>query len=270
MNAESKPQFLDRQTHQLAFHGLKGSGPTLVWLGGFRSDMDGTKALALEAFARQRQQACLRFDYAGHGKSTGAFTDGTISSWADDAQAMINAKAAGEVVLIGSSMGGWIALLLARDAALRAKQTNVPSPIKGLVLLAPAPDFTQTLMWPRFTEDQRQTILSTGQLSQPSPYDDEPTIITHALIEDGKQNLVLDGTIETQCPVRIIQGVADPDVPHTHALKLFDALVGENVQMTLIKDGDHRLSRPEDIEVLNRTLEALMHNIGTTAGGTLL
>lgn len=251
------PSFLDRGSHQLAFEQTAGDGPTLVWLGGFRSDMTGSKAMKVEEYAKERGQACLRFDYAGHGQSTGDFADGTIGSWRDDAAAVIEAKASGDTILVGSSMGGWIGLLLAIDEDKRAKAEGRASRIKSLVLIAPAPDFTQALMWPKFSDAERDTILSDGRLVQPSPYDPEPTIITRDLIEEGKNHLILDGLIETACPVRILQGVADPDVPHTHALKLMDALAGEDVVMTLIKDGDHRLSRDEDLATLVRVLDAL-------------
>lgn len=251
------PSFLDRGTHELAFHKVAGAGPTLVWLGGFRSDMTGTKAMTLEAYAKGRGQACLRFDYAGHGQSSGAFTDGTIGAWSEDAAAMIEAETSGDVVLVGSSMGGWIGLLLAMRQAEWARAAKHKSRVKALVLIAPAPDFTQKLMWPNFSDTEKETITRDGQLVQPSPYDPEPTIITRDLIEDGKNHLILDGMIETACPVRIIQGVLDDAVPHTHALKLMDVLAGEDVVMTLIKDGDHRLSRDSDLETLVRVLDAL-------------
>jgi pimeloyl-ACP methyl ester carboxylesterase len=255
------PSFLDRGTHKLAYEKVEGSGPTLVWLGGFRSDMTGSKAMCVEDYAKAQNggqgQACLRFDYAGHGASSGAFADGCIGDWRDDARAMIAAEAGEEVILIGSSMGGWIALLLAIEEAKAAKAAQRKSQIKALVLIAPAPDFTQKLMWPKFTQEQQKTILTEGQLVEPSPYDPEPTIITRKLIEDGKAHLILDDLIETACPVRILQGVADPDVPYTHALKLLDSLAGEDVVMTLIKDGDHRLSRDEDLDALVRVLDAL-------------
>lgn len=252
-----EPSYLDRGAHKLAFHKTEGSGPTLVWLGGFRSDMTGSKAMTVEAYAKGRGQACLRFDYAGHGQSTGAFTDGTIGSWTEDAAAIIEAETEGDLILIGSSMGGWIGLLLAIEEAKRAKSRKHKSRIKALVLIAPAPDFTQKLMWPKFSDAERQTILQEGQLVEPSPYDPEPTIITRNLIEDGKNHQILDDMIETACPVRILQGVLDDAVPHTHALKLMDVLAGEDVVLTLIKDGDHRLSRDSDLETLVRVLDAL-------------
>ncbi|MBV6656136.1 MAG: alpha/beta hydrolase [Devosiaceae bacterium] len=251
--------FFDRGSHTLAYHHTTGDGPTLVWLGGFRSDMDGSKALAVEAYARERGQACLRFDYSGHGQSTGAFTDGTIGSWTEDARAIISALVPGPKILIGSSMGGWIGLLLAIDAA------KAGDPMDALVLIAPAPDFTEELMWPRFTPEQQRAVLEDGQLAEDSPYDPEPTIITRALFEDGRNHLILGAPITTGCPVRILQGVADTAVPHTHALRLMDALVGEDVVLSLVKDGDHRLSRPEDLDLLVRTLDAL----GRPAGSLL-
>lgn len=251
------PSFLDRGTHKLAFHKLAGAGPTLVWLGGFRSDMTGSKAMTVESYAKGRGQACLRFDYAGHGQSTGAFTDGTVGSWTEDAAAMVEAETEGDLILLGSSMGGWIGLLLAMEEAKRAKTAGHKSRIRALVLIAPAPDFTQKLMWPKFSDEEKETILLEGQLIQPNPYDPEPTIITRKLIEDGKTHQILDDTIETKCAVRILQGVLDDAVPHTHALKLMDALAGEDVVMTLIKDGDHRLSRDSDLQTLVRVLDAL-------------
>ncbi len=251
------PSFLDRGTNRLAYEKTEGNGPTLIWLGGFRSDMTGSKAMRVEEYAKERGQACLRFDYSGHGQSTGAFADGTIGAWRDDAATMIEAEAPGDVVLVGSSMGGWIALLLAMDEAKRAKVEGRAGRIKALVLIAPAPDFTQELMWPKFSQVERDTILRDGRLVQPSPYDPEPTIITRNLIDESREHLILDSLIETACPVRILQGVADPDVPHTHALRLMDALAGEDVVMTLIKDGDHRLSRDSDLAALARTLDAL-------------
>lgn len=256
--------FLQRPQHRLAYHKLDGKAPTLVWLGGFRSDMTGSKAMALEDYARARGQACLRFDYAGHGQSGGRFVDGCIGDWRDDAAAMIAAQAQGERILVGSSMGGWIALLLAIEEARRTRAERRASAIKALVLIAPAPDFTQALMWDQMDEADRQTLLRDGQLVRPSAYDSEPTIITARLIEDGKKHGVLGSAIETMCPVRILQGVADPDVPHTHALKLMDSLVGEDVVLTLIKDGDHRLSRESDLETLRRVLCGLLERPART------
>jgi pimeloyl-ACP methyl ester carboxylesterase len=221
--------------------------PGVVFLPGFRSDMQGAKALALREHCLARGRALLRFDYSGHGESDGRFGDGTIGQWADDAIAVLDALTEGPQVLVGSSMGGWIALLLARAR---------PERVAALVGIAPAPDFTETLMWPAFTEAQRAQILSDGVIHLPSQYG-EPTPVTRALIEDGRRHLLLRAPIPIACPVRILQGMRDPDVPWEHALKLVDALAAEDVRLHLIKDGDHRLSRPEDLRLLVETLDAL-------------
>jgi pimeloyl-ACP methyl ester carboxylesterase len=232
---------------QIAVRRQPGAGPGLVWLGGFKSDMGGTKAVALDQWAGTQCRACLRFDYSGHGESGGRFVDGTISRWLADSLAVFTAFCDGPQVLVGSSMGGWIALLLARE--LR----RAPSPkasLAGMVLVAPAPDFTEVLMWNHFPEEVRREIEVKGVWERPSQYSDEPYLITKALIEDGRRHLLLGGLIETGCPVRILQGVQDPDVPWSHAVELVSRLAQDDVVLTLVKDGDHRLSRPEDIERL--------------------
>jgi pimeloyl-ACP methyl ester carboxylesterase len=210
---------------------------TFVWLCGFRSDMTGGKAMALEAWARQTGHGAVLFDYSGHGQSDGRFEDATISTWREDALAVIDAQTEGPLVLVGSSMGGWIALL----AALAR-----PGRVKGLVLIAPAPDFTEKLMWPEFTPGQQAEIMSQGFTLRPSAYAD-PYPITQALIEDGRQWSILDQDIPFAGPVRILQGMQDADVPWGHALALTTALTTDDLVLTLIKDGDHRLSRDEDI-----------------------
>jgi pimeloyl-ACP methyl ester carboxylesterase len=246
--------------YRLAYRQIKGDTPGMIWLGGFRSDMDGTKAQALETFAKAQGHACLRFDYRGHGLSDGRFEEGTISAWLDDAKTMLHRVAEGGQILVGSSMGGWIALLLA--LAEKQKATlDKPSPIRGLVLLAPAPDFTEKLMWQGFSEDIRRTILDEGVYPLPSAYDDQPTPITRALIDDGRTHQILDGIPDLGCPVHIVQGVQDPDVPVEHVLKLKNALVQDNVQLTLIKDGDHRLSRPQDLELLNSVYKQMLDRL---------
>jgi pimeloyl-ACP methyl ester carboxylesterase len=232
---------------RLAWARLPGSGPGVVFLPGFRSDMQGSKALALRDHCAARGQALLRFDYSGHGESAGRFEDGTIGQWAADAIAVFDALTEGKQILIGSSMGGWIALLLARAR---------PERIAGLIGIAPAPDFTERLMWPAFTEAQRTEIMTRGVLHLPSQYG-EPTPVTRALVEDGRHHNLLDAPIPLSCPVRILQGMRDPDVPWRHALALVDAIAGEDVRLHLIKDGDHRLSRPEDLLLLGETLDAL-------------
>jgi pimeloyl-ACP methyl ester carboxylesterase len=232
---------------RIAVRKRPGAAPGLVWLGGFKSDMGGTKAVALDDWAQARGRACLRFDYSAHGESGGRFADGTISRWLEESLAVFTAFCEGPQVLVGSSMGGWIALLLARE--LR----RTPSPkasVAGMALIAPAVDFTEVLMWKRFPEEIRREIETTGAWRRPSQYSDEPYLITKGLIEDGRRHLLLGGLIETGCPVRILQGVQDPDVPWSHAVELVSRLSQDDVVLTLVKDGDHRLSRPEDIERL--------------------
>lgn len=218
----------------------------LVWLGGYRSDMAGTKAVELAGLAARLGTGCVRFDYSGHGASGGAFVDGTISRWLAESLAVIDhaAKTLGtrRVVLVGSSMGGWIAL---RAVAELAKQKNIE--IAGLVLIAPAPDFTSELIEPNLTEAERTALAERGQFEEPTPYGPDPNVYTLKLIEDGRENRVLTGVIETGCPVHILQGMADPDVPYAHAVRLMEHLSGDDVVLTMIRDGDHRLSRPQDI-----------------------
>ena len=220
--------------------------PGLVWLGGFKSDMQGTKAVALDDWAREHGRACLRFDYSGHGESAGDFTDGTIGRWLEESVAVYTEFCKGSQVVIGSSMGGWIALLLAR--ALR--DIKGAAPLAGMVLIAPAVDFTEELMWKQFSAEIKREIEDKGFWMRPSAYGEEPYPITKALIEDGRKHLMLGGLIEPGCPVHILQGVQDPDVPWQHANELVSRLARDDVVLTLIKDGDHRLSRPEDIERL--------------------
>ncbi len=224
-----------------------GAPPGLVWLGGFKSDMKGTKAEALDAWARDRGRAMTRFDYSGHGESGGNFADGTIGRWLEESLAVLDAFCQGPQVLIGSSMGGWLALLLMRELARRPVP---PGTVAGLVLIAPAVDFTEELMWKRFPPEVKREIEQNGVWARPSQYSEEPYLITRELIEDGRRHLLLDGMIETGCPVRILQGVQDPDVPWQHAVELSARFARDDVVLTLVKDGDHRLSRPEDIERL--------------------
>jgi pimeloyl-ACP methyl ester carboxylesterase len=229
-----------------------GAAPGLLWLGGFKSDMQGTKAQALDAWADARGRALIRFDYSGHGESGGTFAAGTIGRWLEESLAVFDACCRGPQVLIGSSMGGWLALLLVRALARRARPVEGQGSgrVVGLVLIAPAVDFTEELMWKRFPPEVQRAIEDTGAWSRPSGYSDEPYLITRALIQEGRNHLLLGGMIETGCPVRILQGVADPDVPWQHAVELTSRLARDDVVLTLVKDGDHRLSRPEDIERL--------------------
>jgi pimeloyl-ACP methyl ester carboxylesterase len=223
-----------------------GAAPGLFWLSGYKSDMQGTKAEALARWAELQGRACVRFDYSGHGESEGKFTDGTIGRWLADSLAVFDACCRGPQILIGSSMGGWLALLLVR--ALRQRGNDGPASVAGLVLIAPAIDFTEELMWKRFTPEIRRDLAEKGIWERPSAYSPEPYLVTRRLIEEGRSHLLLGGMIETGCPVRILQGVEDPDVPWQHAVELTSRLACDDVVLTLVKDGDHRLSRPEDIE----------------------
>jgi len=223
-----------------------GAAPGLFWLGGFKSDMRGTKAQALDGWAQQHGRAITRFDYSGHGESGGTFTDGTIGRWLEESLAVFETCCGGPQVVIGSSMGGWMALLLVRALARRAPPAAAG--IAALVLIAPAVDFTEALMWKRFSPEIRQEIEQNGAWERPSRYGETPYPITRGLIEEARHHLLLDGMIETGCPVRILQGVQDPDVPWQHAVDLTARLAQDDVVLTLVKDGDHRLSRPEDVE----------------------
>lgn len=229
---------------RLAWRRVEGAAPTVVWLGGFRSDMAGTKAEALADWAKAEGRAYLRFDYFGHGESDGDFADGTITRWRADALAVLDELIAGEVVLVGSSMGGWIACLV---AAVRAER------VKAMVLVAPAPDFTEKLMAPEIPPEGRKALRDDGVWMRPSEYGD-PYPISAGLLEDGARWSILPGPVPITAPVRILQGGADPDVPWRHALELAQTLNSEDVVFTLIKDGDHRLSRPQDIARLIATV----------------
>ncbi|PYE34961.1 alpha-beta hydrolase superfamily lysophospholipase [Rhizobium sp. PP-F2F-G38] len=227
--------------------------PTLVWLGGYRSDMSGTKAVEIERYARETGCACLRLDYSGHGASGGAFRDGTISRWLEESLAVIDHAVHGPMILIGSSMGAWIALRAVQTLRARGDGQR----IQGLVLIAPAPDFTVDLIEPNLTDTERASLAERGYFEEPTPYGPDANVFTAALIEDGRANVVLSGMIETGCPIHILQGMADPDVPFAHALKLMEHLPADDVVMTLIGDGDHRLSRPEDIERILAAIDGL-------------
>lgn len=226
-----------------------GASPGLFWMGGFKSDMKGTKAEALDQWAATQGRACTRYDYSGHGESGGQFSDGTIGRWLEESLAVFTEFCRGPQIVIGSSMGGWLALLLARELRKRDPEMR-GAEIRGMVLIAPAPDFTEILMWQRFTPEIRKEIEEKGFWQRPSDYSEEPYLITRGLIEDGRRHLLLGGLIETGCPVRILQGVKDEDVPWQHATELVSHLARDDVILTLVKDGDHRLSRPEDVERL--------------------
>ncbi|MCC8980460.1 alpha/beta hydrolase [Bradyrhizobium acaciae] len=228
--------------------GAPGSGaPGLFWLGGFKSDMTGTKAIALDAWAAEHGRSCVRFDYSGHGESGGEFADGTIGRWLEESVAVFSQFCSGPQVVIGSSMGGWMALLLAREIVKRGKAGG-NGKLAGLVLIAPAPDFTEELMWKGFSPEIRAEIETNGMWLRPSEYGDgTPYPITRNLIEEGRNHLLLGSQIDVGCPVRILQGAQDPDVPWKHAFALVHRLPAEDVVLTMIQDGDHRLSRPQDI-----------------------
>lgn len=239
---------------ELAWERLDGRAPTLVFLPGFRSDMTGDKASALAAFCAERGQAMLRFDYSGHGASGGRFEDGTIGRWTDDALAAIDRLTAGPLLLVGSSMGGWIALLVALARRER---------IAALVGIAAAPDFTEALMWEAMTFEERATVMRDGVLHVPSGYGD-PYPVTRALIEDGRERLLLGGEpMAIGCPVRLLHGQRDPDVPWEMALRIAEQVESGDVRTVLVKDGDHRLSRPQDLELLRRVVGALIAEGGS-------
>ncbi len=242
----------------LAYHRTSGQGPGVVFIHGFMSDMDGGKALHLEAWCRGRGLPFLRFDQSGHGRSSGRFEDGTIGRWAADTLAVIDALTEGPQILVGSSMGGWLMLLAARAR---------PDRVAALVGIAAAPDFTERLIWAQMSAEERARMEADGRLEQPSEYSDSPYIITHQLILDGRKHLLLDAPLAIDCPVRLLQGKRDESVPWETALAIQDALVSQDVRATLIKDGDHRLSRPGDLDLLTDTLGALVDQMGRAESG---
>ena len=241
---------------RLAYAHLPGLGPTVVFLPGYGSDMAGAKALALRGWCAAHEQALLRLDYSGNGASGGAFADGTVGRWTDDAAAVIERSLSGEpVILVGSSMGGWIALLLALRLGTR---------VAGVVGVAAAPDFTERLMWDAMAPPERATLLRDGFLDVPNAYG-PPQRVTRALIEDGRNHLLLGDRIALGVPVRLLHGQADPDVPWEMALTLAAAIEGPDVRVTLIKDGDHRLSRPADLALLTGLVGGLL-GVGAFSG----
>ncbi|HEY8066688.1 MAG TPA: alpha/beta hydrolase [Methylosinus sp.] len=236
------------------FRAARGAGaerPGVMLLGGFKSDMLGAKASHLDAWAEREGRAFLRFDYSGHGESSGRFADGTIGDWLAQSLAVFDASTRGPQILVGSSMGGWLALLMARRLAEAGRRSH------GLVLIAPAVDFTEELLWKNADEDVRRAILEEGAWLRPSPYAPEPTPITRGLIEEGRAHLMLGALIRVDAPVHIMQGMRDEDVPYAHALRLMDCLASDPVVLTLVMEGDHRLSRETDLAHLTATIEAL-------------
>jgi hypothetical protein len=237
----AEPEMMSLAGSALAVARQSGNAPTFVWLGGFKSDMAGTKASVLSGWARDAGKAFVRFDYSGHGRSGGRFEDGTVGQWAAEAIAVIDACTTGPLVLVGSSMGAWLALLA---AAVR------PDRVAGLLLIAPAADFTERLMWAEFSVDVKREIETKRAWARPSAYGDEPYVITKQLIEDGRRWLVMDSPIPFPGPVRILQGGRDPDVPEAHARALAALIQSPDLRFDLIPGGDHRLSRPQDLTML--------------------
>jgi pimeloyl-ACP methyl ester carboxylesterase len=245
----TSPKFLTtKEGRKIAYHQTDGQGPMVVFLGGFKSDMDGTKALYLEDWARNAGRGFLRFDYSGHGQSSGAFVDGCISDWAADAISAISALTTGKVILVGSSMGGWIALLVARA---------MPDRIAGLVGIAAAPDFTEDSMWAGFDAAARATLIADGRLELPSDYSEDPYIITRRLIEDGRNQLVLRSPLRLPFPVRLLQGTADEDVDLAVALRLLDHAEGDDIRLTLVKAADHRFSEPDNLRLIRHSIHSV-------------
>ena len=243
------PDYMETpQGRRIAYHRTPGQGPGVVFLGGFKSDMTGTKAVHLQAWAEATGRAFLRFDYSGHGQSSGDFLDGCIGDWAADAQAAIAALTTGPQVLVGSSMGGWIALLTAKA---------MPERVAGLVGIAAAPDFTEDLMWAGFSEAERAAVMA-GRLEQPSDYSNEPYIITRKLIEEGRNQLVLRDALPLPFPLRLLQGTADVDVPPSVALRLLDHAESPDARLTLVKGADHRFSTPECLDLMVAAVEELL------------
>ena len=237
------------QGRHIAYHRTTGKGPGVVFLGGFRSDMEGTKALYLEDWAKSQDRAFLRFDYSGHGQSSGSFLDGAIGDWFEDALAVIASLTAGPQVLVGSSMGGWISLLVAKA---------IPERVAGFVGIAAAPDFTEDSMWSGFSDEQKLTLTEQGRVELPSDYSDEPYVITQRLIEEGRNRLVLRSRLSLPFPVRLLQGTADTDVPVSVALRLLGHAEGPDVRLTLSKGDDHRFSTPSCLSMITAAIDDVL------------
>ncbi len=252
-SAPGSQKITRKEKGTIAYHFIPGKSPGVVFLTGFASDMNGEKALCLEKFCQNKGQAFLRFDYRGHGESSENFLDGCISDWTDDAIFALDFLTEGPQILVGSSMGGWIMLLVALAC---------PEKIAGLIGLAPAPDFTEDLIWEGFSKDQRATLKAKGLIKIRNGYDDgQDYIITLKLITDGRKNLLLRDKIAVNCPVRLIHGLHDTDVPWATSQKISKRLQSTDVETTFIKNGDHRLSSPSDLDRLQKTLGALLQSI---------
>ena len=244
------PNYLETPSgRRIAYHKTEGKGPGVVFLGGFKSDMGGTKAVHLQAWAEAQGRAFLRFDYSGHGESSEDFLDGSIGDWAEDAFQAISQLTEGPQVLVGSSMGGWISLLTARRA---------PEKVCGLVGIAAAPDFTEDSMWASFDAQQRQDLELKGRVELPSDYSDEPYVITRRLIEEGRSQLVLRDPLNLPFPVRLLQGTADEDVPVSVAMRLMEHANSPDLRLTLVKGADHRFSTPECLDLITREVEDIL------------
>ena len=245
-----KPRYLETpQNRRIAYHLTPGTGPVVVFLGGFKSDMHGTKAIHLESWAQAQGRGFLRLDYSGHGQSSGEFLDGCIGDWTNDAKAVIEAVTDGPVVLVGSSMGGWISLILA---------TQLKDKICGIVGIAAAPDFTEDSMWASFTDAQKAELAQNGQVALPSDYSDEPYLITEKLIADGRNHLVLRASLPLPYPVRLLQGTADTDVDTSVALRLLDHASGDDIRLVLVKGADHRFSTPECLALIETSVAEVL------------
>ncbi|WBU51976.1 alpha/beta fold hydrolase [Paracoccus sp. SCSIO 75233] len=238
------------QDRRIAYERQEGAGPGIVFLGGFKSDMRGSKAEYLAGWAAQAGRAFLRFDYTGHGESSGRFEDGAIGDWAGDAIAAIRALTDGPQILVGSSMGGWISLLVARE---------MPERVAGLVGIAAAPDFTENGFWAGFSEADRAVLMEEGRIELPSEYDDSPYVITRRLIEDGREHLVLDRPLPLPFPVRLLQGTADASVPVDWAMRLLDHADSPDLRLTLVKGADHRFSSPECLDLIAGAIDEVTH-----------
>lgn len=247
--------FTTAQGRDIAYHFCSGQGPGVVFLGGFKSDMQGTKALHLQNWAEANNRAFLRFDYSGHGQSSGDFLDGAIGDWYEDALAAITTLTTGPQILIGSSMGGWISLLVARA---------IPDRIAGLIGVAAAPDFTEDSMWASFTDTQKAQ-LALGQVALPSDYADEPYIITKRLIDEGRNQLVLRSPLDLPFPVRLLQGTDDTDVPPAVALRLLSHAQSPDLRLTLVKGADHRFSTESCLNLITTSLSEILAEVGHDA-----
>lgn len=253
-------QYLNINSEKIAYLKREGEGCGLVWLGGWRSDMHGSKAEYLDSVAAREGFPFLRFDYSGHGLSTGLWSDGTITKWCAESRAVFHHAAPNACILVGSSMGAWITLRLAAEL----QKSGDSHRIKGIVLIAPAPDFSMELIEPKLTEAERRDLAVKGWLEEKSDHLPEPNRWSQAFLDDGRNNRVLNGIIHTHCPVHILQGQKDEDVPFSHALKLVSHLPADRVTLTLVPDGDHRLSRPQDLALLEKTILEMLQSVKTT------